>query len=176
MNTQKILFWLIIGVILLIWLITLNSYGSLPQQVPVHFDSQGQPDGWSEKSAWIFYMIPFVQTLLVTLIIWFRKYPHLYNFPQKDQVINLPPAKQKPIWEFLDKMMLLIGFLLGLTFLVTQYMIIEGAKNAEISPMYTYIIIILSVGWVPLIIYMLVRISSLVKAAKTAVSYSETAY
>lgn len=40
-----------------------SIYGGLPEQIPIHFDWRGQPDGWGPK-----YILWFVPTILIPLV------------------------------------------------------------------------------------------------------------
>lgn len=57
----------------------LESFGSLPETVPVHFGADGKPDSWGNAAQlWILPGIGAVLWVCLTIV---EGFPHIYNFP-----------------------------------------------------------------------------------------------
>ena len=87
------------------------TYDSLPDPIPIHFDGQGNPDGWTEKTLFNWLLLPLAGLLLTGIIYasarlvnLARKKPHLLSIPYKEKFLNLPPEKQEPIWRSLKSL------------------------------------------------------------------------
>lgn len=65
--------------LLLIWLLTLYHYQSLPDVIPVHFDAFGNADGFGKKIT--LFSLPIVASVLFTGMTILNKFPHHFNYP-----------------------------------------------------------------------------------------------
>lgn len=54
---------------LLTWILSLLCYPVLPHEIPVHFDAEGTPTGWMDKSPATIFMTPFLETILFLLLL-----------------------------------------------------------------------------------------------------------
>ncbi len=59
----------------------LIHFNSLPDEIPTHFGSGGQPDGYSGKG--VIWAISFLIFAVYLLLYFFNRYPHYSNFPVK---------------------------------------------------------------------------------------------
>ncbi len=64
MKNTRLIFSLVF--VFLPFLYLASIYGSLPEQIPIHFDWKGQPDGWGPK--YLLWLLPTVMVPLVMLI------------------------------------------------------------------------------------------------------------
>ena len=72
----EVLGWLILFVL---WGYTISHYSSLPDTIPTHFNSAGEPDGFGRKAS--IFGLPVIAKLLfigITVLNW---YPHIFNYP-----------------------------------------------------------------------------------------------
>lgn len=60
-------------------LFIINVYPTLPDTIPIHFNSQGEADDWGHK-AFVFLTPIFTIALFVPLYIVSKK-PHIFNYP-----------------------------------------------------------------------------------------------
>ena len=70
-NAPKIKFsWFTIAILLGFWLLCASFYPSLPDQVPTHWNFQGQPDGYSSKAvaSLIMPLLPLGLYIFLTLL------------------------------------------------------------------------------------------------------------
>jgi uncharacterized membrane protein len=164
MDDGRQAFILLTGIILLmLWVISINAYSSLPSRIPVHFDWKGAPNRWAEKTPFQFFALPGFATLLSVFMLIISRFPRLYNFPQKEEVNGWPIEKRQPVYAMLNKMMYWIGLLIAGMFLFIQIEIIQGAKSQNFTPANIWPMWILVAVIVVLPIYYLVRLSRLVK-------------
>jgi uncharacterized membrane protein len=145
---------------------SINAYSTLPDRIPVHFNWDGTPDRWDNKSIMNFFMLPGLATLISAFMLIISRYPHLYNFPQKEEVKTWPPEFRKPVYAILNRMMYFIGFAISVLFLFIQIQVIQGAKSQNFTPSNLWPMWILVAGIVLLPIYYLVQVSRLVKTIR----------
>lgn len=74
--TCEILGWILV---LGMWLLTLNKYGTLPDRIPIHYNILGEADGFGKKSAII--TLPLISTILFIVLTILNKFPHIFNYP-----------------------------------------------------------------------------------------------
>ena len=73
-------------------------YSRLPERVPIHFNLQGEPDGWAGKNVWSVLGMPILAAvLLVVMGLVSRLQAKWYNFPGKERVLALPKPLQDHI-------------------------------------------------------------------------------
>lgn len=79
MKSDKVLtLFNVLGVVSL-FTIPAIFYGDLPDQIPIHYNFQGEPDNWSGKKM-IFFM-PIIGSFLCLLMYYLKDKPELYNYP-----------------------------------------------------------------------------------------------
>jgi uncharacterized membrane protein len=170
-ETNKTLIWLNITIVLFAWMVSVVAYDELPELIPTHFGFDGNPDKWSDKTPLMFYMMPTIQFIMVVIFIWIIRYPKLFNFPQKNEIKNWPDEKKKPIYKYLSKMLLVICLMVNLLFLTIQYSIIYGAKTETMNIKFLVLIFIMTFSFIPLTVYMLVKLNKIVKETKKTLTY-----
>ena len=67
--------------LLLLFGYPLFSYGSLPEQIPTHFNASGQPDDFSAK--WTVWILPAAGLAMYLLFHGIKQIPDKYNYPVK---------------------------------------------------------------------------------------------
>ncbi|MEP0785004.1 DUF1648 domain-containing protein [Coleofasciculus sp. FACHB-129] len=65
--------------ILLLLLLTFQSWATLPNTIPVHFDIAGKPDATGSKA--IILLFPGLSIVLYLLFTFLRRSPHTFNYP-----------------------------------------------------------------------------------------------
>ena len=65
----------------LVWMVgtVILSWASLPESVPSHFGTGGEPDAWGSK--WTFLLLPLIGVALYVGLTVLTRYPHRYNYP-----------------------------------------------------------------------------------------------
>ncbi|MEM8526848.1 MAG: DUF1648 domain-containing protein [Bacteroidota bacterium] len=82
----------IIAIALLILLPTLN-YGSLPDEVPTHFNAKGEADAWNSKL--YLWILPSLGVLMAILMQLLTTIPHHYNYKVEITEENAPKQCQR---------------------------------------------------------------------------------
>ncbi len=67
------------GLTMSIWIWTILSYSELPSTIPIHYNSMGEVDGFSEKVTII--TLPLISTILFIGLSILSKFPHVFNYP-----------------------------------------------------------------------------------------------
>ena len=108
--------------LLLLLLLTFQSWEDIPESVPQHFNISGEVDIWGRKELLIF--LPIGAVLLYAALSIIRKYPHRFNYPWKITEANaraqyqiarhlLAWLKAETIWSFLYLQWMMIQIALG---------------------------------------------------------------
>lgn len=56
-------------------------YNQLPERIPTHFNTAGEPDGYGGKTS--LFLLPAIGFLMYILLTVLAAFPHIYNFPVK---------------------------------------------------------------------------------------------
>ncbi|MBI5868518.1 MAG: DUF1648 domain-containing protein [candidate division Zixibacteria bacterium] len=121
---------LIVHVVLLLflWWIPLQTFSSLPDQIAIHFDSNGQPDRFEPKTGMRVWMVPFIGMVLGLGILILALFPGLYDFPQKDEVKRWPEHLRLPVYALVKEMMLGTLLCVDVIWMLLEYNIVASAR------------------------------------------------
>lgn len=78
-NEELIVQFAMIFLSALCWGLFLQQYPAAPDQLPVHFNLEGQADRYGSKSGLVF--LPIMSSLICIGFIFLARFPHLFNFP-----------------------------------------------------------------------------------------------
>jgi len=144
----KALILLILVGLVLIWVVGVYAYSTLPERVPVHFNLWGEPDAYGDRI--IFLILPSALTLgpsiiLVTSLKRFslvNKHPYLINLPAfYTRITNLPQHLRGQWINRYFEALLALGASITLFMLAIQVMIYHGAVNRGLPAIYPIAII-----------------------------------
>jgi uncharacterized membrane protein len=127
------------------WIILVYYWPGLPEQIPSHFNSDGEVDGYSSK--YILILLPMVGTATWGLIQFFGNKPHLYNFPVKiteeNRIVQYKLAK---------RLLTILNASTAMMLLYVEFAMIQAAlgKNFGLSLNIVFII----GGWITFICLM----------------------
>jgi uncharacterized membrane protein len=65
-----------------------TTWSQLPASVPMHFGFDGRPNAFGDKTTLV--LLPVINLLLVSLLLWIGGRPHLFNYPWKITDENAP--------------------------------------------------------------------------------------
>src|SRR5437879_13033802 len=82
-----LLFVALVGVVCCV-LPLAQSWSTLPQIVPSHFDASGRPNAYGSKS-WLL-LLPALSVILTAAFTILARYPHLFNYPIRVTPENAP--------------------------------------------------------------------------------------
>lgn len=70
----------------------------LPDRVPVHFGIDGEVTRWGDRTAWRWFLIPGIASLVALACVWLTRAlpdrPHLINIPDKSRYLALPAERR----------------------------------------------------------------------------------
>ncbi len=69
------------AILTLLWLLTVFSFFKLPDQIPTHFNSNGETDNYGDKDS--IFTIPIVATILFIGLTVLNKFPEIFNYPEQ---------------------------------------------------------------------------------------------
>jgi uncharacterized membrane protein len=128
--------WLIIVhlmLVLCLWLVPLMMYQDLPETVPIHFDSHGNPDSYAPKASWSFWSIPLVGTVLGAVALFLLRYPQSFNHPRQREVRALPEHLRPQVYVILQQMLLAVFICVDVVLLVIGYGVVASAKSGRMT-------------------------------------------
>lgn len=67
-----------ITLLLLIWGFTFVHYSDLPETIPIHFNVNGDADGFGHRAT--IWLLPAIATFTFLLMFLLNRYPHLHNY------------------------------------------------------------------------------------------------
>jgi len=72
----EILGWILM---LVIWALTLSNYATLPETIPIHYNSAGEADRFGAKTNIL--ALPLIATVIFIGLTILNKFPHIFNYP-----------------------------------------------------------------------------------------------
>jgi uncharacterized membrane protein len=67
--------------LIFLWVFTLTNLPHMPDSIPVHFNSEGEADGYGGKFSILF--LPILSTILYAGMTILNRYPHIFNYTVK---------------------------------------------------------------------------------------------
>jgi uncharacterized membrane protein len=99
-------------------------YGSLPEQVPMHFNASGEVDRYGSKaSIWALYLIGFGT---VIGMFYLNKFPHIFNYPKK-----ITEDNAKKYYSDATRMLRYLNFGIAILFATIGYEIVNIALDSS---------------------------------------------
>jgi hypothetical protein len=152
MQTTHALNALLLGLLLIgsAW-----AYPRLPERIPVHFGVSGEADRWEERSVASWYLLPGLALALVGLNYGLARVlprrPHLFNFPEKKQFLELPPERREPVIDRMQDFLYGLSIPLLLLFGFIQWTIYRTANGDDPQP-YVLANLVIAVLMTPLLL------------------------
>jgi len=162
----RVMMGLVILGLIAIWLLGLYAYLTLPERVPVHFDSSGKVTSYGTKG--IYLVLPLVLSpapLIFLLITKFRftlvnKYPYLLSLPAFFTWIDRIPPERRGVWvNRYFKALLGLGTLLTGFLLLIEWAIYWGALEGRLPSWFTLASFLAPLAFIAPFIYYLFRLS-----------------
>ncbi|WP_157359695.1 DUF1648 domain-containing protein [Algoriphagus mannitolivorans] len=117
----KILILCVIGFLLIYPFI---YFSELPETIPVHFNFQGEPDGWGSKNG--IWTLPAMGIFSYLLLAFFRSIPHVLNIP-----LQITPENAERQYRLVTRMLSWLSLLILLISSVLVYKQIQaGFENS----------------------------------------------
>lgn len=129
MKSHRLL--ILIHILLLVCLVGYSIWGylTLPDKYAAHFNARGEVDRWVEKGNLEYWLLPVVPVVVGIGMLVLLKYPHVYNYPQKERVNRWPLERRLPVYDMLKEMLLIVAILIDLVFVYTQIAVVNSATG-----------------------------------------------
>ncbi len=73
-------------VLLLLWCFSIVKYAKLPDTIPIHFNAEGEADGFGANSGIL--VLPMIATALFIGLTYLNKFPHIFNYTKRITIEN----------------------------------------------------------------------------------------
>ena len=173
MPLLRLLPWLLWAALLLF---SIATYGGLPADLPRRINAAGDVTQTDPRSLFNWLLVPgiaaFVQGMLSFVSSLLPTQPELFNFPEKERFLKIPSAYRGPVIARMRDVLDIVGtFTMALIFFVQfgLWRVGLGERLPALMP----IILIGSIGFLPLVLLLSVRINSAVDEAEQRWKASE---
>ncbi len=128
--------------LILLWIYPLQLYTSLPEQIPTHFNLNGNADDYGHKQSIL--LLPIIATILNIGMSVLSYYPHLYNYPTR-----ITPENVANQYRFAIRIIRLSRIITSCVFFLIVYRIIAGIQNGDDNLGKPFMPWILGLGLIP---------------------------
>lgn len=98
------------------WVIAIYYWGKLPNLIHTHFGITGQADGWSTKSIFSVFFIPFLQSLMLAGFVFLYYKPQYSDMPTTLWLMTMEQHKRDHAFELIRTMIIGVGIWIGVLF------------------------------------------------------------
>jgi len=147
--------WLeILSIIFLIILLVLPAYfySKLPESIPKHFNSAGEPDAFGDKiTIWI---VPVTGLILFIVLTILNRFPHTFNY-----LVRVTENNANVQYTLATRMVRVIKFLITAEFAYLTYHTIQtGLGNAAgLGAYFLFTTLVLTVGTLSVYIFLMLK-------------------
>lgn len=144
-------FWLdAMGILLLglLWIFVLMTNFNLPDQIPIHFNLSGTPDGFGARQTLFF--LPAVATLLLILLTVINRRPERFNYP-----VTITAENAAYQYQLASNLIRVLKLAMPIIFGLIAVVVMES-PDGHPSPLLPLLLpIILGITFIPLFIYLI---------------------
>lgn len=162
----RILPWAIVAVHLLF---AIAIYPSLGPTVPTHLDFAGKVTGVRSTSWPEWFGLPMVGIATLALLqgigALLPTRPQLFSFPEKERFLKIPRAYHGPVLALMRATLDLTGVIVTVIFLLVHVMLWLAGDGEAPASMHV-VILLLSVGTLPMILVVTSKINTAVEEAE----------
>ncbi|MBE8539587.1 DUF1648 domain-containing protein [Geoglobus acetivorans] len=139
-----------------IWVLAIYAYQTLPDNIPSHFNFEGKPDSYGDKSTWM--ILPVALSIAPIIFLLIAKYrftiinnhPYLINLPAFFMMIDRIPAERRAWWvNRYFEVLLGMGAFLTLYLLAIEYGIYVGTVAGAMPEWFLPV----TLGAIPVLIF-----------------------
>lgn len=125
----------LVSVILLL-ILPIYYYDILPDKIPRHFNAQGKPDAYGNKSS--LWVLPVISVLLYLFMTIINRFAHTFNYPQK---ITAENAQKQ--YRMATRMIRIVKAIIGVGFPFISFRTIQIAlgKRAHLGQGFTLLFV-----------------------------------
>jgi uncharacterized membrane protein len=144
------------------------TFESLPPEIPRHLNSAGAITTSVPRTWWSWMLLPFfalaTQWLMFGLSHHLPKNPSLFNFPEKEKFLKLPPAYRGDVIPRMQETMDIIAVFVMLIFCFVQWVMYRAAHGHPTNNVSMFLMVA-TIAMVPGILVLTTRVNSAVDAA-----------
>jgi len=128
--------------LIVFWLMTIVSFCSLPESIPLHYNAIGEADSYSQKTS--IFLLPIIGTLLFTILTIINKSPENFNY-------NIKITEENALKQYIiaTKMIRLLKVIVVAVFLMINYQTIQIAKENTSGLGIWFLPLVLSMIFIP---------------------------
>lgn len=147
---------------------SLGTFDGLPDRIPTGIDANGDPRGYRDRALWFWMLVPLIALLIQGMLEWIRRSlpakPHLFNFPDKERFLKLPPPYRGPVIAAMRSTLDVVTAVGHLPLVFVQYMLWQSARGVNTGS--GVVVLLLSGVFIgPAILLAVGRVSSAADAA-----------
>jgi uncharacterized membrane protein len=135
--TMRIVHTINIALLLALIGLSLNAFPDLPERIPLHFGSGGEPDRWGDRTLLSWLLLPLIAAGTVVLLYGVGAFipsrPQSFNVPDKQKLLALPPHLQRWVMSGVVNMLHVLALTMLVMFCGLQYGAWESAHTGEAS-------------------------------------------
>lgn len=143
---QRIIHILTLVVLLAIWVSIPLCWGSLPEQIPIHFDFAGNANGWGGRASIL--LMPAIITVTTVIMFVVERFPQTWNTG-----VKVTPLNQAFVYRTCKDMLVTLELTIALSMAIPHvYTLSSAAMPIWVAP----VMLVLILG--PMV-YFLIRLS-----------------
>jgi len=160
----KIAFATIILLAITSWVIAIIFWSQLPDVIPIHFGISGMADDWADKSVFMVYLLPFLQSLMIAIFAFVYYKPQYSNLPSTMWLATLDRKHKDLAYDLIRTMDMGVAVIVGILLTYMAYGMNASAIDPSrgLSNIILFSIVGLMMAW---IIYYTVKIYRITKTA-----------
>lgn len=135
--------WLLL---ILLWIKVIFSFNQLPDNIPTHFNFEGEVDGYGSK--WTLFILPAAATITYIGLTILNKFPHIFNY-----IVEITEENAERQYTLSTKMIRTLKFGIVVLFVLISMMTISGAQSEAIPITPIILPAVMSLIIFPLIYY-----------------------
>ena len=161
----RVLIFIMLLLLALIWVTGLYAYYTLPEQVPTRFGFSGKPDAIGSKQVFLYLPPAFsIAPVVFLFLIRYRfplinKYPYLVSLPEFFSILDLPSERRAYWLNRYFELVLMLGVALAIFLLVMLIGIFKGTLDGAMPSWFTALTVALPFGLVVPIVFALRSLS-----------------
>lgn len=130
------------------WLLTLFSYYSLPETIPIHYNGLGEVDGYGPKNS--IFALPIIGTFLFFMLTVLNKHPELFNY-----TATITPENAAKQYANAITMIRVMKLTVILVFFIIDYWTIKIALHKSLGLGVWLLPLILGLIFLPLVFFII---------------------
>jgi uncharacterized membrane protein len=133
--------------LLILIILPLAYFKTLPETVPVHFNSAGQPDGYGSRSSLM--LLPLIGAFMYLLMTILEAFPHIYNFP-----VEITPENAHIQYRIATRLIRILKKVILVLFSFISYQTIKTATGGAAGLGKAFLPLFLLLTFIPIVFYL----------------------